>query len=236
MSEQLKLPTDVVERILKARDALVMHDRDEAYHQLYAIASPRFDKYFPWDEMEKQINYPRFNDEEIIARKEFDGRHFKPQGPIWVRANDRLPGWDKLTEWRFAGKEPIAKETVRFLFSAANLHQWEWYDESPAEQPVAHKLLTSYEKFFKDCWPRLIDREVTDVREINSAWEVHKRREGLMEAEQPVREAEIFAWLQKTVFRGDSRINGYTVPELVQLFKEQKQSPAEWSGEKEAKP
>lgn len=67
---QPQLPAEVVHRILKCRDALVMGDRDEAYHQLYAIASPAFDKYFPWDEMEKQISYPRFNEEEIKANRE----------------------------------------------------------------------------------------------------------------------------------------------------------------------
>lgn len=51
-------------------------------------------------------------------------------GAVWVKATARLPGWDKLVEWRFAGKEPTAKETVRFLSSAANIHQWEWLDES----------------------------------------------------------------------------------------------------------
>jgi hypothetical protein len=57
---------------------------------------------------------------------------------VWVKAITRLPGWDQLVEWRFAGKEPTAKETVRFLSNAANLHQWEWLDESN-EQPVEQK-------------------------------------------------------------------------------------------------
>jgi len=70
MDNNTQLPAEVVHRILKCRDALVMGDRDEAYHQLYAIASPAFDKYFPWDEMEKQISYPRFNEEEIKANRE----------------------------------------------------------------------------------------------------------------------------------------------------------------------
>lgn len=56
-----------------------------------------------------------------------------PQAAVWVKATDRLPGWDKLAEWRFVGKEPTAKETVRFLFNAANLDRWEWLDEQPEQ-------------------------------------------------------------------------------------------------------
>lgn len=46
------LPPDVIDKILKARDALIADNRMEAYHQLYAIASPLFDKLKPWEEFE----------------------------------------------------------------------------------------------------------------------------------------------------------------------------------------
>lgn len=70
MEENTQLPKEVVERILKARDALVVGDRDEAYHQLYGIASPKFDKYYPWGEMEKQVGHIRLNEQDIINSKE----------------------------------------------------------------------------------------------------------------------------------------------------------------------
>jgi signal recognition particle subunit SEC65 len=59
--EQNKLPNEVVKKILKARDALVLGDRDEAYHQLYGIASPQYDQYFPWRELEHQVNYQEYS-------------------------------------------------------------------------------------------------------------------------------------------------------------------------------
>lgn len=44
---------EVAQKILAVRDALVEGDPDEAFHQLYSIASPYFDKYEPWQELEK---------------------------------------------------------------------------------------------------------------------------------------------------------------------------------------
>lgn len=38
------LPMDVKRKLLAARDALSVGDAAEAYHQIYAIASPGFDK------------------------------------------------------------------------------------------------------------------------------------------------------------------------------------------------
>lgn len=109
-------------------------------------------------------------------------------GAVWVKASDRLPGWRTPVKWRFKGVE-MKKYDVAYMSQAESPRHWmdyEWYDESSVEQPVADNVLASYEKFFKECWPRLIDRAITDEREINSAWEVHKRRNGLMDAEQPV--------------------------------------------------
>lgn len=38
------LSKDIAEKILKVRDALAVNDSDEAYHWLYQIGSPNFDK------------------------------------------------------------------------------------------------------------------------------------------------------------------------------------------------
>ena len=65
-----QLPAEVVEKILRARDALVIGDRDEAYHQLYGIANPGYDSYFPWHDMERQISYPEFSESEIKNRRQ----------------------------------------------------------------------------------------------------------------------------------------------------------------------
>lgn len=41
------------EKILLIRDALVAKDYNEAFHILYSIASPNFDKHDPWEEVER---------------------------------------------------------------------------------------------------------------------------------------------------------------------------------------
>jgi len=45
----------VAKKLLIIRDALIKKDYEEAYHQLYSIASPNFDKNCDevWDELEK---------------------------------------------------------------------------------------------------------------------------------------------------------------------------------------
>lgn len=54
-------------------------------------------------------------------------------------------------------------------------------DKERQLQQENKRLKASYESFFKQCWLRLIDREVTDEREINNAWLVHKLRNGIEE-------------------------------------------------------
>lgn len=53
------VPKWVAERILKIRDALVNDDKDEAYHWLYQIASPEFDKLSDdvWRDFEERTGY-----------------------------------------------------------------------------------------------------------------------------------------------------------------------------------
>jgi len=65
-----QLPADVTEKILRARDALALNDIDEAYHQLYGIASPNYDSYFPWKEMEDRVNYPKVNEQQYNERRQ----------------------------------------------------------------------------------------------------------------------------------------------------------------------
>ena len=45
-------------QILKARDALIKEDYEDAYHQLYGLASPEFDKFNPWQEIEALKDKP----------------------------------------------------------------------------------------------------------------------------------------------------------------------------------
>jgi hypothetical protein len=44
---------EMAEKILKIRDAIVEKDYDEAWHWLYSIASPDYDKLEPWEELER---------------------------------------------------------------------------------------------------------------------------------------------------------------------------------------
>lgn len=50
------IPADVARKIIAARDALTNNDIDEAWHQLYSIADPRFESYIPWAVLEAQSN------------------------------------------------------------------------------------------------------------------------------------------------------------------------------------
>jgi|SRR6478609_1592747 len=70
MDKDTQLPAEVVEKILRARDALVAGDADEAYHQLYGIAHPKYDTYYPWQDLERQINYPILYEKAINERRQ----------------------------------------------------------------------------------------------------------------------------------------------------------------------
>ena len=52
-----------VEKLLYMRDCLIRGDVDEAYHTLYGLASPNFDKFSPWSEWEALV--PRSPVEEV---------------------------------------------------------------------------------------------------------------------------------------------------------------------------
>ena len=44
---------EIAKKIIATRDAIAHEDYDEAWHQLYSIASPEFDKTEPWKELEE---------------------------------------------------------------------------------------------------------------------------------------------------------------------------------------
>jgi len=52
------------EKILKVRDAIIEQDYNEAWHWLYSIASPGFDKLEPWEELENLAS--KLTTEDII--------------------------------------------------------------------------------------------------------------------------------------------------------------------------
>ncbi|MDQ3132415.1 MAG: hypothetical protein M3Q99_16835 [Acidobacteriota bacterium] len=52
MTDPAQLPTDVKVKLLAIRDALVIEDYDEAWHQLYSIACPSFQEFEPWAKLE----------------------------------------------------------------------------------------------------------------------------------------------------------------------------------------
>lgn len=174
MSEK-KLSDDVVEKILKARDALVMNDCDEAYHQLYGIASVQYDKYFPWEEMEKQVNYPKVNEEQYKVRKEFDGRHVQRSGAVWVKASDRLPGFKTPVKWRLDGIERNKGKVIVVYMatgeSPAFLSDYEWLDESgtAAGREEGQKLLGQVDPVDFAKWMLQYDFE-TKYTKSGKAW------------------------------------------------------------------
>jgi len=47
------LPPDVKAKLLRIREALLVNDCQEAYHQLYSIACPDFGHLDPWAALEK---------------------------------------------------------------------------------------------------------------------------------------------------------------------------------------
>lgn len=49
---------DMAKKLLGIRDALIAEDYMEAYHQLYSIVCPFFDKFEPWAELEQKAKIP----------------------------------------------------------------------------------------------------------------------------------------------------------------------------------
>lgn len=55
---QPKWKKHISEKLIAVRDALVVKDIEEAYHQLYQIADPEFVSYTPWAEIVKAAQSP----------------------------------------------------------------------------------------------------------------------------------------------------------------------------------
>lgn len=76
---------------------------------------------------------------EVVAKKineflkSFVGWEARPrqEGAVWVKATERLPGWNKEVKWRQLGKER-GYETPKSMLGWASmfLKDLEWYDES----------------------------------------------------------------------------------------------------------
>lgn len=102
----------VAQQILKVRDALLKGDTEEAYHELYAIAAPGFDKFADdvWTEIEKAAAQPASNTavddfaakqqeltpEQLSVMNKTSARSFEKaastqQGAVWVKASEYLP-------------------------------------------------------------------------------------------------------------------------------------------------
>jgi hypothetical protein len=101
MSNKTQLPDEVVQNILKARDALVIGNRDEAYHQLYGIASPRYDSYFPWRDMELQIDHPFRYEQQIKEKMEVTA--------YAIRLHEAQQENEQLRRWKMEAVELLTK-------------------------------------------------------------------------------------------------------------------------------
>lgn len=57
---------------------------------------------------------------------------------VWVKEKDRLPGWNQPVKWRLGkGPETERKIALSEMTNSYGIENWQWLDESPAEQPVA---------------------------------------------------------------------------------------------------
>lgn len=65
-------------------------------------------------------------------------------GPVWVKATERLPGWEQPVHWRIGEGRPQTEGKIPLcdLHEGIKVTDWAWLDESatfsesPAEQPV----------------------------------------------------------------------------------------------------
>ena len=55
-TDPTSLPKDVLKKLIKVREELVIGDINEAYHHLYSIIDPEFMTFDPWDKIEKFID------------------------------------------------------------------------------------------------------------------------------------------------------------------------------------
>ena len=55
-TDPLQLPNDIKRKLIIIRNNLVKREYEEAYHVLYSIASPNFDKPNAWEDLEDSIH------------------------------------------------------------------------------------------------------------------------------------------------------------------------------------
>ena len=82
-----KIPVEVMKKILLCRDAIIAGDVNEAYHQLYSIASPNFDEYEPWDKFQKQWKR---------SRPQYIGCRCKKCG--WIGSGEEAEGGQPIAD------------------------------------------------------------------------------------------------------------------------------------------
>lgn len=84
------LPADVKRKLLAARDALIEGDAMEAYHQIYSIAAPHFDKLADevWTGLESPSPEPGGSDDMRRALEQIKG----------MVCGDAKPRWDNSME------------------------------------------------------------------------------------------------------------------------------------------
>lgn len=85
-----KLPNDVVEKLLKVRDYIAIGEYDEAYHHLYGIANPGYDSYFPWKELELQVEYVKLNEIQLKEKKQSGEQKENDAAPLTQEEEDFL--------------------------------------------------------------------------------------------------------------------------------------------------
>lgn len=78
------------------------------------------------------------------------------KGAVWVKASERLPGFETPVKWRLDGIERNkGKVTVVYMAngeSPAFLSDYEWYDETGApDQPGKEEAVKELVEFARDC-------------------------------------------------------------------------------------
>jgi hypothetical protein len=62
-----------------------------------------------------------------------------PQGAVWVKTTDRLPGWNQPVYWRIGvGPQTKGKTPLSEMFKGGYIENWQWQDESAGEKGVNH--------------------------------------------------------------------------------------------------
>lgn len=111
------LTKEQAEIILKIRDALALENIDEAYHYLYQIASPDFDKINPWSELERIAAIGS-----VAAPKEEPKK--RPDFPEWLQTQDGK----SCMEWPISEPKYL-QNRLFWAFDAGRNCVWDQYVE-----------------------------------------------------------------------------------------------------------